>query len=125
MSEKIIQEILNFVNVEEAKKLYGEPEYGYFKQMQKFSPKRRGQDAHHSSSFGWEKCSQEEFERELQQGEDLEYTRFYGGSGGKNGVSRSYYTYQRRLTKAGWVEVLIGKLKKLNEEIYIPKGGVK
>jgi hypothetical protein len=103
------------VNVEEARKLYGEPEYGYFKQWMQWSPgARRGQAGHYAGS--WVECPQDEFEREYDTGRTLEMRRFMKGSNTKDGVRNSYWLYERRLKTPGWVQKLIEELKALEKQ---------
>ena len=103
------------VNVEEARKLYGEPEYGYFKQWMQWSPgARRGQAGHYAGS--WVECPQDEFEREYDTGRTLEMRSFMKGSNTKDGVRNSYWLYERRLKTPGWVQKLIEELKALEKQ---------
>ena len=103
------------VKVEEARKLYGEPEYGYFKQRMQWSPgARRGQAGHYAGS--WAECPQDEFEREYDTSRTLEMRRFMKGSNTKEGVRNSYWLYERRLKAPGWVQKLIEALKALEKQ---------
>lgn len=105
----------SLVNIEEARRRYGEPEYSHFKQWMQWSPgARRGQAGHYAGS--WVECPQDEFEREYEFSRKKEIRRFMYGSSTSAGVRDSYWLYERRLKTPGWVQKLTEALNSLEKQ---------
>lgn len=92
------------VNVEEARRLYGETEYEYVKEWLQYRP-RIGHRVATKQVIG-----KEEYDQHKAESKRVEMDRFFGKHNG------SFYRYEVKMKKAGWRQKLIEQLNALEAD---------
>lgn len=96
--------LCGLVNVEEARRLYGETEYEYIKEYLSYRPRI----GHRVATR--EPVSKQEFDQYKDESKKRETSRFFGG------LKASFYRYEVRMKRAGWRQKLIEQLNTLEAD---------